>query len=148
MYASPEKEREKKTEITNLTNATVAKEPIRLWHVCYLYNIAFWIFVCSCLMIRHRFFASCLTLLSVVLLTHTHMKEPQIVSHVWKLYKILYELVCLFFFFFVNLFICIPNAWGGIYILHVLRKSWNFWWILFWSKLSVFICWESQSNDC
>ena len=26
MYASPEKEREKKTEITNLTNATVAKE--------------------------------------------------------------------------------------------------------------------------
>ena len=26
MYTSPEKEREKKTEITNLTNATVTKE--------------------------------------------------------------------------------------------------------------------------
>ena len=92
MYASPEKDWEKKTEITNLTNATVAKET----NTCYLYNIALWIFVCSCLMIWHRFFVSCLTLFSGVLFTHTHMREPQIVSHVWKLYKILYEFVHLY----------------------------------------------------
>ena len=143
MYASPEKEREKKTEITNLTNATVAKET----NTCYLYNIALWIFVCSCLMRRHCLFVSCLTLFSVVLFTHAHMKEPQIVSHVWKLNKILYELYLFIYFFIICSFVYQTHG-GGIYILRVLRKSWNFWWILFWSKWSVFICWESQSYDC